>query len=844
MPNEIYHRSNWGNANAEGFGDVYFDAAATNKLYNHSDYYENSDGTDKILKDLSNKASIVLTPTAYSDGSLNTVIPPYQVLPTELVTNGTFDTDLSGWQVKNSDATHTVTHTSDGARFQSDTTSPIMFFETIDVILQGGRKYSLTVEIVNRNSGAVKIQGNNINLFYSDNGVSTDVIEPTGDSRISFYRNTSNVDLTIKSVSVKEIQEADFDFSRGSSATRVNEKGLIEDVQILSGELVQNGNFEQIGSELVTNGNFDTDSDWTKTSTVTISNGVANIVSDGSYQYLAQSNITTQNKFYKLVYTIVSNNNGALKFSNGSVSYGGLTSTVGTHIKYFQANTGTSVYIERQAGVTDISIDNVSVKEVGQNWTFGTGWSIEDGKVYFDNPTGTEFYQSLSTNASKYRISFDLDITSGTIQTSFSSPSTSTIQSFTTSGTKTIDITTTASFSRFRFVGLGGSVFNIDNVSVIEITDDTDLPRIDYTDGTGSLLLEPQRTNFVTYSETFNNWIKVSSSVEANATIAPDGTNTADKIFATATSGGHFMYTMTTPSGGNSVISVYAKAAEYKNLRLIEIGTYSWYASIDLTNGNITNTGGLNFISASAKNVGNGWYLCTIITNKTTGSAFSVMGFPDDVEPINAPASYEGDGVSGIYIWGAQAEAGSYATSYIPTNGSTVTRAADVANNSGNSDLINSTEGVLYFEGSDFDTSYNGGICISDLTYDNRVLFYFDSSGNVRAYIFANGIQLNYTTTGLDYTINHKYAIAWKNNHMRFFVDGVMLHSQATGNAPTGMNNLSFTSATATSDKFRGNVKCVAVFKEALSDDLLERLTGEGYESFRLLAEANNYTII
>jgi hypothetical protein len=75
MPNEIYHRSEWGNPKAEGFGDVYFDASATNKLYNHSDNYENSDGTDKILRDIPNKASIVLTPTAYSDGSLNTVLP-------------------------------------------------------------------------------------------------------------------------------------------------------------------------------------------------------------------------------------------------------------------------------------------------------------------------------------------------------------------------------------------------------------------------------------------------------------------------------------------------------------------------------------------------------------------------------------------------------------------------------------------------------------------------------------------------------------------------------------------------------------------------------------------------
>ena len=206
MAQEIYHRSEWGNP-TEQWGNVYLNADLTNELYKRASEYENSWVTDQLLNGVGIKPSIILTPTAYEDGVLNSV-KPAKTFGSQLVTNGTFDTDLSGWQVVNSDATHTVTHTSDGARFQSDTTSPIMFFETIDFILQGGRKYSLTVEIVNRNSGAVKIQGNNINLFYSDNGVFTDVIEPTGNSAISFYRNTTNVDLTIKSVSVKEITDA------------------------------------------------------------------------------------------------------------------------------------------------------------------------------------------------------------------------------------------------------------------------------------------------------------------------------------------------------------------------------------------------------------------------------------------------------------------------------------------------------------------------------------------------------------------------------------------------------------------------------------------------------------
>jgi hypothetical protein len=220
MPNEIYHRSNWGNANAEGFGDVYFDAAATNKLYNHSDYYENSWGTDKILRDLPNKASITLTPTAYSDGSLNTVIPPYQVLLTELVTNGTFDTD-SDW---NKETGWTIS----GGKANKEGAVASNFYQ--NNVFTAGKKYRLTFEISNSNDGRL--------LIYFGGAVSEDILSAS-DGTYSFDNVANNDTLifrnvnwtgSIDNVSVKEIQEADFDFSRGSSATRVNEKGLIESI--------------------------------------------------------------------------------------------------------------------------------------------------------------------------------------------------------------------------------------------------------------------------------------------------------------------------------------------------------------------------------------------------------------------------------------------------------------------------------------------------------------------------------------------------------------------------------------------------------------------------------------
>ena len=102
-------------------------------------------------------------------------------------------------------------------------------------------------------------------------------------------------------------------------------------------------------------------------------------------------------------------------------------------------------------------------------------------------------------------------------------------------------------------------------------------------------------------------------------------------------------------------------------------------------------------------------------------------------------------------------------------------------------------------------------------------------------------MQMQYTAS--DLTVFNKLAIKYKANDFALWFNGVQVLTDTSGTAPTGLNELAFDNGSG-ANLFIGNVKCVAVFKEALSNDLLERLTGEGYESFRLLAEANNYTII
>ena len=123
-----------------------------------------------------------------------------------------------------------------------------------------------------------------------------------------------------------------------------------------------------LGPELVTNGDFATDSDWTKSSQSTISNGTARILStDGSFQFLKQSGYTsTQGETVKVTIDIVDVQSGQLKvFFDGGANTQNIPSTVGTHTVYL-VNDGTigTLAITRVSGVTDITIDNVSVKEV------------------------------------------------------------------------------------------------------------------------------------------------------------------------------------------------------------------------------------------------------------------------------------------------------------------------------------------------------------------------------------------------------------------------------------------------------------------------------------------------
>ena len=178
--------------------------------------------------------------------------------------------------------------------------------------------------------------------------------------------------------------------------------------------------------------------------------------------------------------------------------------------------------------------------------------------------------------------------------------------------------------------------------------------------------------------------------------------------------------------------------------------------------------------------------------------------------------------------WGAQFEEGSYSTSLIHTSGSTVTRSADFADNAGNSDLINSTEGVFYLQ---FAALTGAGafddLSLSDGTQNNKVQLFYRATDKINARVTVGGVNVfDHIYQSIDMTQFEKVALKWKLNDFSMYVDGREVDSDSSGATfPANTLNEVKINDNNISD-YEGKIKCLAVFKEALTDLELEKLTG------------------
>jgi hypothetical protein len=230
--------------------------------------------------------------------------------------------------------------------------------------------------------------------------------------------------------------------------------------------------------------------------------------------------------------------------------------------------------------------------------------------------------------------------------------------------------------------------------------------RFDHDPVTGEslgLLIEEARTNLTTQSENFSDaaWTKTRATINENVIVSPDGNQTADEILCNLTGGFNGRVTRSISIGNNYyTISFHAKKGNTDWLMItIEMGGAGgrrcWYnLSTGKIGGNISAFGGVWDFETKMEDVGNGWYRCSITVNVTTGSGTLSYYAMCPNNNLNANSNSG----NSIYIWGAQLEVGAFPTSYIPTQASTRTRAADNAQITGKnfSDFYNPVEGTIF----------------------------------------------------------------------------------------------------------------------------------------------------
>ena len=853
----------------------------------------------------------------------------------------------------------------------------------------------------------------------------------------------------------------DFDFSRNSAATRVNAQGLVENVQILSSNLVQNGDFSELGAEEVSNGSFSQQgsellsqpvnlvTDFQNNSGGVIVDADTFTTSGGTLDGIRKTNFLTVGKYYKLVIEGDTTSSG---FSIGSLGAGGNEYGTGFGTHYFEC-IHSGLWIRQQtSGTTNIT--SFSIVEVGQDWTFGTGWSVGEDKAVSDgSQTGNSLLQqaSILTLNKTYKVSYELIVTSGSIyarlgfsgagvvrttsgtfveyiecagntnfdflaNSSFEGSITNIsvkevdpndywtseqgvwtfgdgvangngatgsgeelgqnissggivvgdkvklsfeIKNYVSGSVQVIGILPTSSKSAngiYEYIGevtslnirMRGSSFNgsVTNISVIEITDDTNLPRInyegfsyqdalgselidystltsgssswslvdglwvyddtangylitpnlavvvgdtykvvvdvtiasgnanfryqsgngqtrlfDYTDfvdgvntftttvsgvdgflqrifvptsltdnpftlnsisikkingtevvpdsGCGSWLFEPQSTNLITYSEDFSQWVKFGSGtgsvaiVTPNYDISPDGTQNASRLQCDL-------------NGGNaSNDRSYLKLGGFSGTPFT--CTKSLYVKNNLQSEQVFFIGINGNLDKVTLSVSDKWQRLDV-SGGVLNSEFRI-----GIQGGNSHSN-----VIDIEIYGAQLEEQSYATSYIPTSGTSVTRNQDVCNNGGSLASINSPEGVLYAEIAALaDDLTNRVISLSDGTSNERVVLQYSNSTNkIRCFIKSGG---GFFAT-IDKVVSdekdfHKVAYKYKSGETKLFVDGSLVNTSTNTFSINNLNKLQFANGTATANPFYGKTKAVAVWKEALSDEELTELT-------------------
>ena len=347
------------------------------------------------------------------------------------------------------------------------------------------------------------------------------------------------------------------------------------------------------------------------------------------------------------------------------------------------------------------------------------------------------------------------------------------------------------------------------------------IPRLDYytsggVTGCPALLVEPAATNLCRYSEQFDTvtsgWTSTGLQTitgNTNATLDPAGGNTADLIVGTSGLASHQLQASTNNfpsfvSGTTYTFSTFAKATSAASGFIqflfggITFSPAGPYANFQLSGNGAVTTG--TYSAASIQPFGNGWYRCSFTVIAAAAGTANFFIQPILTSGVARNDTFVGNGVDGVYLWGAQLETGSVATSYIPTTTGTGSRSADVVSVSGAvSGSIGQTEGTIYWEGAIYRYDRVFFALSSGTSTSQAVRLQTTGGGLLQGITISGSVQGNPQTSGA-VTLGqfYKVAFAYKENDFVLYINGVLQQSKTLGTLPTNLNSVYFCNSNGT----------------------------------------------
>lgn len=373
-------------------------------------------------------------------------------------------------------------------------------------------------------------------------------------------------------------------------------------------------------------------------------------------------------------------------------------------------------------------------------------------------------------------------------------------------------------------------------------TAQNNIARFDYNPSTlapRGLLIEEQRTNLATYSQEPSNaaWNKTRASITADTIIAPDGTLTGDKLVEDTTASNTHrtsIAAVSIVSGSSYTWSIYLKAGE-RTFAFVALHTGSsgnafttlpsFY--VNLLTGEITDASA-TVTASSAVNVGNGWFRVSISATATSTTTNNPAIFLATASGTN---SYTGDGTSGIYIWGAQLEAGAFPTSYIPTTTTALTRSADVASMTGTnfSSWFNAVEGTIVFQSQTAQGSNAYPYSLFGTDTQNRIFSNYTTTQRMQSGVRVGGVFVAAENSANDTAPLNTFgkgAVAYKANDFGFSWNGAAALTDTSLSLPTVVKLDIGNNGGLATNFLNGYIQRIAYYPTRLADAQLQALTG------------------